>query len=316
MKKGYIINDNSALPTLVCDDFKPFKSEPNWQLSFLDLKIAITIHVFYVDVFKDMLGFLENIKFINPVLLISTDTEEKSKNIKNILEKTNFKYKIKTFKNIGRDIAPSFIGFKEDILKSKYFLHLHTKKSEYNHELSTWRDDILFKLLGSEETVRRNLSLMTVQDIGTIVPMPPDFIKPHMNWGLNQDFILAKSLLKRSGIKISIFNTLYFPAGSMFYAQTECLRLLIKGLRIDDFDKEQGQISGTMAHAVERSILYFTEYTGKKWIATECSVSRGTINYKQPNYRLLNSRKVEYTKLTLVLYWGIMKRRIKKLIGF
>lgn len=309
----YKLNNNSGLATLICDDFVDFRPMISKNLEFSNLNFVITIHVFYEDIFEEILESVKNIKFANPSLLISTDTQEKINFIKKILDKTNFNYSIKIFKNIGRDIAPSFIGFKTEILESEYFLHIHTKKSEYNPVLSRWRKDIMIKLLGSERIARSNMGLLIESKIGVLIPEPPDFIIPHMNWGTKSDLFLTKSLLRKSKINISKFNPLYFPAGSMFFARTESIKTLINNLDIASFDEESGQISGTMAHAVERSILFFVEYIGKEWLVVGCSGNREPL-YKSPKYKLLKNNIPMYIILKLKLLKRTIKDKLKSTI--
>jgi hypothetical protein len=52
----------------------------------------------------------------------------------------------------------------------------------------------------------------------------------------------------------------------MFWARSKALqRLLDLDLRFDDFPEEQGQIDGTLAHAVERSFAFLAEANGCHW---------------------------------------------------
>lgn len=61
-------------------------------------------------------------------------------------------------------------------------------------------------------------------------------------------------------------HLLEFPSGSMFWGRSAALRpLLDLQLQFADFPEEAGQIDGTLAHAIERTILYFTELAGFRW---------------------------------------------------
>ena len=99
------------------------------------LKIAIHIHLYYIDMLNIFIQYLSE----SPIyfdLFISVTSE----NNKDICIKEINKYKIKKInnldikvvENIGRDVAPWIIEFPN--IQSNYDLccHLHTKKSLYN----------------------------------------------------------------------------------------------------------------------------------------------------------------------------------------
>jgi hypothetical protein len=78
--------------------------------------------------------------------------------------------------------------------------------------------------------------------------------------------MLAKSLLARAGIGLSKEHLLEFPSGSMFWGRSDALRKLLGlGLQFEDFEEEAGKVDGTLAHAIERSYLFFCEAAGYKW---------------------------------------------------
>ena len=77
---------------------------------------------------------------------------------------------------------------------------------------------------------------------------------------------------------INIFNDtlLEFPTSTMFFARTEALRKLIdQNLQINDFDAENHQITATLAHDIETSLLYFVEASGYRWV--KVSYNHGNI---------------------------------------
>lgn len=89
-------------------------------------------------------------------------------------------------------------------------------------------------------------------------------MKKHINWGY--DFPIAKKLLSSIGVTLDANTILEFPSGSMFWARSEAIQLILNlNLDFDDFPQEDAQIDGTLAHAIERSLLFFVEKTGHSW---------------------------------------------------
>ena len=91
-------------------------------------------------------------------------------------------------------------------------------------------------------------------------------------WG--SDFELTRELLMRIELRVAR-ERLEFPAGSFYWIRA----FVLQGLRAlmmteDDFEKELGQIDGTTAHAVERSIgLLSTEAGLRMALCTELHVA-------------------------------------------
>ncbi|QGJ68612.1 Rhamnan synthesis protein F [Planctomycetales bacterium 10988] len=81
------------------------------------------------------------------------------------------------------------------------------------------------------------------------------------NWGF--DFEYAKEILAKLNISLSADNQLEFPTGAMFWAKVDALSPLFDlKLTYEDFPPEEGQIDGTIAHAIERSFLHIAEDLG------------------------------------------------------
>ena len=75
----------------------------------------------------------------------------------------------------------------------------------------------------------------------------------HLDWG--NYFETCQALVQCMEISIARDGPLDYPAGSMFWTLGSSASLLDLDLKVSDFPDEQGQIDGTLAHAIER--LFF-----------------------------------------------------------
>jgi len=229
-------------------------------------KIAIQIHAFHLDSFEKIINYVKR-NFVLPAdLLISTVGQDRLRQVeKMVADYAMGKVYIRSFPNRGRDIAPFVVGYADLIPTYDYLLHLHSKKSEYAPELGAWLDYLLNKLVGSPEKVVENLRQLEREDVGLVVPdhYPP--IREKVKWGSN--LALLNSLLEGTGISLNEKEQPVFPSGSMCYFKPPALKgLFSKGLRFEDFPEENGQLDGTLAHAIERSFCYFAQAAGYKTV--------------------------------------------------
>ena len=109
-------------------------------------KLAIVIHAFYVDVFEEILGYLEKLDF--PAKIFITTPFGQAGSIKSLIEKCGFEYRLMEVANHGRDVLPFFKIIPDVIAEGfEVFLKLHTKKSNHRQDGSMWLNDILRKLV-------------------------------------------------------------------------------------------------------------------------------------------------------------------------
>jgi hypothetical protein len=228
--------------------------------------IVAVVHAFYPDVLPLLLEKLQNVPGALD-LCVSTDTEEKKQAVDAVCASwRKGKVLTRVCPNRGRDIAAKFFGFRDVYADYELFIHLHTKRSPHGGEaLARWRDYLIDNLLGSERIARSILSLFDDPRLGIVFPQHLFELRGILNWGY--DYNLARNLLKRMGVEIDKNLTLEFPSGSMFWGRTAAIRPLLD-LDIDfaDFPKESGQVDGTLAHAIERSLLMIAESRGFEWL--------------------------------------------------
>ncbi|TPL80666.1 hypothetical protein FJ948_28705 [Mesorhizobium sp. B2-3-12] len=261
----------------------------------LPKNIAVVVHAFYVELFPEILASLENIE-ADFKLYVSTTDEEKKQIISSMCSSHGLSnVEIRIFENKGRDVAPKIVGFRDIYVKHDFFLHLHTKKSPHLSDLENWRSYLIGNLIGSKDVVRSIFSLfLSDKNVGIIYPQHFGPVRAMLNWGF--DFEAAKTLLRRAKWDLSKDSVLEFPSGSMFWGRSAAIRpLLDLGLTFDEFPEEDGQVDGTLAHAIERSYLHFAECAGFHWLKIQSGID-------SPSETLLTLKKPTDVKLLEKIY--------------
>ena len=233
------------------------------------LSVGVFAHVFYEELAAD---FAELANHIRPPcqVFITTDHYAKVPLIRQaFLHNSVHDFEIRVTPNRGRDIAPMLIGYNDRLKSVDIGLHIHTKRSKhYARGFEDWRDYLLKGNVGTKMVVDNTLALFAHSEIGAVAPKEFQPISPLINWGM--DFSTVSRLLSLVGETIYQDSLLEFPSGSMFWFRTTALADLVDlGLDLAHFDPEEGQIDGTLAHALERAFLYFVEHAGYGWIRTE-----------------------------------------------
>ena len=246
------------------DDFS-LKLPLDFEVPQHDLRLAALIHIFYVDLADEIIKHLNNVP--NKIdLYISTADEKKQFFLQQKFASfAKGQVTIEVFPNRGRDIAPSFVGFADVFDKYDAIVHLHSKKTAYaKNKLFGWRNYLYDNILGSRETVSSILHILAATDVGAIFPQYYSPLRDNIRWGEN--YPLTCKLLNECGITITDRHLLEFPAGFMFWFKPQALRSLSRrSLSFADFPAEAGEIDGTLAHAVERAVLYMVEAEGYRW---------------------------------------------------
>ena len=214
-------------------------------------KLAIVIHVYYDDIFREIIKLLDQSEFKDFTLYI-TSPAHLSNTIDEILSKTSFLYFRMTVENRGRDIMP-FLKILPIVFEDGHqlVLKLHTKGSNHFKRKALWRNDLFEKLIG-KGNLKKNIQVFSQNPhIGMLGPTG-NILLMSVYYGANA---LAVAMLgSKLGVGKQQMQNLCFVAGSMFYARKESLvPILNLGLSDADFEAEDNQIDGTLAHAVERA---------------------------------------------------------------
>lgn len=238
----------------------------------IKIKLAVVIHAFYIDLFKEILDRLNWMARQNLHLYVTTIDEHKEE-VARILEINNFDSTICINENRGRDVLP-FIKIIPDILSKKFDLviKVHTKKSLHRNDGEEWRSQ-LYGLLSPNIVLEASRAFLNDELFG--IAAPADHIVPlGFYWGSNSSNV--EILCKKLKIDLNQIDGVQFAAGTMFIINPLILSDLKKlELEIDDFDVEDGQVDGTMAHAVERMFGIICKAKNRKLIP----VGKKTMDY-------------------------------------
>ena len=262
-----LVDDKGVVPAVRVDNNEDYAFEIPFAAPVTHgvTRVAVIAQIFYEEYADEFLQYFQNIP-VTADLFVSTDTDEKRDALLRVLASyTGGTVEVRITPNRGRDIAPKLVGFRDVYDRYEYFLHVHSKRSPHGGEaLKPWRKYLLDHLIGSAEIVHSNLALLTTDDIGMVFPQHMFEVRGVLNWGY--DFGLAKDLLARAGIALTKDHLLEFPSGSMFWGRKDALRKLLDlNLAVEEFEEEAGKVDGTLAHAIERSYLFFCEAAGYKW---------------------------------------------------
>ena len=222
-------------------------------------KIAVHLHLFYIDMIPQIANALDNIPisfdlFVSIPESIECEEEEISEKFSRVVNVK--KIVISKVPNRGRDIAPMLCTFKENLMQYDMMLHLHTKKSPHDEKLDGWFSFICRHLLPHNYTA----TILNLLESDGCMVAPPNYIQDPSSDGWGKDNInIAQQIINSSSLDINLkkdYPIIDYPQGTMFWARTDCLKPLFDiPFSYEMFPKEPIGVDGTIAHALER--LFF-----------------------------------------------------------
>lgn len=221
-------------------------------------KICVIVHAFYPELLSEIFAYLK--QWSTPYRLVITTTPEKSEAVHVELDKHSMRADVLVQENRGRDILP-FIKALQTIAKDEHLiLKLHTKKSMHREDGDSWRKDLLGKLLAPEKVSHIFSAFSEHNNLGLVAP-EGHILSMSTYWGSNADTV--HRLTKKMGGDVFMPESTVFAAGSMFYVRSTAIQPIMELCLQDfDFEEEQGQVDGTLAHAIERCFSVATCLSG------------------------------------------------------
>lgn len=223
---------------------------------------AIVIHAYYMDVFDRLLALIEDLP--TDVKLFVTCNAENDSYVRSQLSGMHHQYSLRMVENRGRDILP-FLEIYPQIMDEgfEYILKVHTKKSPHRKDGELWREDMFAKLLGNRSLSAMREAFAEFGQLGIVGPSG-HFVGWEKNFHHNRAVI--ERIADRLGLKRGDVLNLRFFAGTMFMARASALEpLLHLSFAREQFEDEQGQHDGTLAHGLERAFSLSVLASGKEF---------------------------------------------------
>ncbi|CDZ76229.1 Rhamnan synthesis protein F [Legionella massiliensis] len=274
-------------------------------------RIAVIAHMYYSDMIAELMSYMSNIPY-NYDLYITTDSERKKQEMLPQVSKFNLSYfEIRVTKtNRGRDMAPMFVACQDVLLSEKYdyICRLHSKKSPQDgfQVGSHFKKHMYENLLYSKNYISNVLSLFETQPLLGVV-MPPvihiGYGTLGHSWSINKENV--RSYCKKIGIKTMLDkSTPLAPYGGMYWFRPSALKKLASyPWKWNDFEVENGQVDGTLAHALERIIVYAAMDEGY-YARTVMNVTAAALNYTKLEYKLQKlSSMIPYGQVRSQIDW-------------
>lgn len=230
-------------------------------------RIAVHMHVYYVEQLDDLLKKLQNLTIAAYDLYVTlTDDNEEIKQ-KIIAFKPNAK--VWKVLNLGYDIGP-FIDFlhKINLDDYDYVIKIHTKRAEkspvhFNRlrfSISTWRNMLLDALLSSPRNIWKNIQLFKQDNqLGMI---GSSYVLLDGEWAFAGKVQQLSEEMQKIGLNMPQHKQ--FIAGTMFMIRAQLLKPFLF-YDISNFSPSKGNIhDGELAHVLERMFGLATLAQGYK----------------------------------------------------
>lgn len=226
-----------------------------------DKKVAVHLHVFYVDLLQEFLDAFENFHFSYD-LFITTDLREKSEQISQILSENNLTAEIFITGNVGRDVLP-MLKLKERLKDYDYIGHFHTKKSKEADFWAgeSWRKELIEMMIKPADRILANMEANP--KIGITIADIPSFFRFNrivVAWNEHEIAEGMNQLWERMGGKKTIdfetFHNFVMSYGTFVWFQYDALKPLFD-LNLTDEDVPAEPLpQNSILHAIERLLIY------------------------------------------------------------
>ena len=236
------------------------------------ISAALHIHAYYVDALPELLRRL-GLFGRRVSTFITTDSAEKEKAIKSMVEKLWLDCTILLEPNRGRDVGPFIMTLKNHLSRFEVVGHFHLKgtKQLETSDLRQWQEFLYDSLLGKSGEIAAAVlqSFEANPKLGLCFQEDPCL----PSWGKNR--AIADQLLQKLGISQQLPDAIEYPTGNMFWARAAALAPLMQyNWQWSDFPTEPIPYDGSILHALERLTPVICEAAGFEWATVHNTSAR------------------------------------------
>ncbi len=223
-------------------------------------EVAVIIHLYYESCWKEMRYYLSNID--EPFDLYISLGVNISSTIEEVIVSDFPKVRFYRFPNVGRDILPFLNIYRQvDLQRYDAICKIHSKKSTHRIDGSLWRHYLFGQLLGNKNISFRVKEMIALNNVGLVSPR---FHKLCSKNNINDNEKLLSDLISKHGESYDGVE-FDFVGGSMFWFSPSIF-IPINDIDVADFEPEEGQLDGTLSHAIERYFGYLATKVSRKRI--------------------------------------------------
>ncbi|MCQ8264734.1 rhamnan synthesis F family protein [Streptococcus suis] len=224
-------------------------------------KVAVHLHVFYVDLLQEFLTAFTAFAF-DYDLFITTDRKEKVAEIEEILAENSRAAEIVVTGNIGRDVLP-MLKLKEALQSYDYVGHFHTKKSKEADFWAgeSWRKELIAMLVTPANSILANMEAK--DDLGLVIADIPTFFRFNKivdAYNENQIAPAMNELWQQMGLTKDIdfnhFHTFVMSYGTYAWFKYDALKPLFELDLTDEDVPAEPLPQNSVLHAIERLLVY------------------------------------------------------------
>ncbi|MGT2948084.1 rhamnan synthesis F family protein [Streptococcus devriesei] len=224
-------------------------------------KIAVHLHVFYVDLLEEFLSSFTHFHFAYD-LFITTDQESKKEEIEDILHQHSVQAELFVTGNIGRDVLP-MLKLKTELSQYDYVGHFHTKKSKEADFWAgeSWRTELISMLIKPADTILSEF--VRNPKIGLVIADIPTFFRYNKIVTAWNEHLIApemNELWQKMGMSKTVdfetFQTFVMSYGTFVWFKYDALKPLFD-LDLTDKDVPSEPLpQNSILHAIERLLVY------------------------------------------------------------